>query len=105
MEVAFFSLLFFFPEVKLSLFIFGLCCFSKLMEVRCTSATCTLRTPAPTPALPKTRLAWTRTSLRYLWKTLRGKLVCISHDGSLYFCSRDNGTMQMELLIIYPLRS
>ena len=76
------------------------------MEARFTSATCTLKTPAPTPASPKMRLAWTRTSLRSLWRTLHGKLVCISHDVCLCFYSGDNGALNNSssiVLIVYIL--
>ena len=88
-EVAFYPFLeanFFFSSCSL-------CCSSKLMEARFTSATCTLKTPAPTPASPRMRLAWTKTSLRSLWRTLHGKLVCISHDVRLCFYSGDNGPL------------
>lgn len=54
------------------------------MAVKCTSAMCTLKTPAPTLASPKMKLAWTRTSLRFLWKTLHAKPVCI-HIGTILF--------------------
>lgn len=108
-----------FPEGKLS-FYFCLsllfCCPSELMEARFTSATYTLRTPAPIPASPKMRPAWTRTSLRSLLRTLRAKLVCISHDVSVCFFlflfysggkwSHANGALNnlsCQLLIVYIL--
>lgn len=92
------------------------CCPSQLMEARFTSATYTLRTPAPIPASPKMRPAWTRTSLRSLLRTLRAKLVCISHDVSVCFFlflfysggkwSHANGALNnlsCQLLIVYIL--
>lgn len=71
------------------------------MEVRCTSVTFILRTPAHTPASPVMKPAWMRTSPLFLWKTLPGRRVCLSHDPLLK--SRCNEASLFTIVLHYLL--
>lgn len=84
----------------LPVLVFPLCSSSKLMEARCTSATCTLKTPGHIPASPRMRPAWMRTSLHCLWRTQHAKPVCINHEACLGFLSfpRGYGGVKLKLL-------